>query len=145
MDLFFWQSVLVGFVVFISVMTDAALAQLINGSSNTSTRTGNVTSCDAQIYYYFLSEQPTRVTYLKVTAPAKQCSDVQYIVYGGEGRREMGRTPFLAPGQKSKVRLGNLSAGVQTVFIGAVGKVGGCNKGRLVEFGADVEAVIEDK
>jgi len=72
---------------------------------------------------------------LVLRAPAGHCSHVKYYVRGG-GNFEYGRTAFLAPGQAGTVQVPD----VQTVQIGAQGRLGGCNQGRLGGWSIEVTA-----
>jgi len=103
--------------------------------------TANCTSegqlCDATIPLSFTVDDPRAEYGISLKAPASHCSEVRYIVFDPSQTR-MGATQFLRAGESSYVSLGrNLARGQQRVFIGAEGKVGGCNRGRLASWGGE--------
>ena len=82
---------------------------------------------------------------VKITAPPGHCSAVNYQVYATYDQNHLlGRTrDFLNAGQNEIVPIGSEYArGLQIVEIRVLGKVGGCNQGRMSGWGAHLELVI---
>jgi hypothetical protein len=98
-----------------------------------------------KVRHYFLPENSLRPLYLSLTSPATSCAEVQYVVSGVRVGHEIGRTSFLRPGANERVNLGKLDAGPQVIFVSAVGKIGGCNTGRMLEWFVDVEVTSKEK
>ena len=95
--------------------------------------------------FSFQSEGPGTQYALKITAPPTHCSAVNYQVYATyDLNRLLGRTQnFLEPGQSEIVPVGNdYARGLQVVAIRVLGKVGGCNQGRMSGWSGLVELVI---
>ncbi|MBP6012091.1 MAG: hypothetical protein KBA31_07675 [Alphaproteobacteria bacterium] len=102
------------------------------------------TTCAGQQQYRFQSDGIPTSYGIKFTAPPTHCSDVNYQVYATYEDRLLGRTrAFLAAGQSEIVPIGNdFARGLQVVNIRALGKVGGCNQGRMHSWAALVELVV---
>lgn len=103
------------------------------------------TTCFGDAQFRFQSEGVPNSYGLKFTAPTMHCSAVNYQVYATyDPNRLLGRTrDFLEPGQSEIVPIGNdLARGLQVVNVRALGKVGGCNTGRMSGWSAMVEVVI---
>jgi hypothetical protein len=95
--------------------------------------------------FSFQSEGPGTQYGLKFTAPPTHCSAVNYQVYATYDLNHLlGRTQnFLEPGQSEIVPVGNdYARGTQVVAIRVLGKVGGCNQGRMSGWSGLVELVI---
>lgn len=95
--------------------------------------------CDRRIAVDFVSPGPGHDIEITVAAPASHCSTVTYFVNRAGTSFTYGMTDRLAPGTPVKLGLGNdWPAGRQTVDIGAVGYVDGCNVGEIHSWGVDV-------
>ncbi|MEN9227150.1 MAG: hypothetical protein Q6L50_09465 [Gloeomargarita sp. GMQP_bins_120] len=91
-------------------------------------------TCDRSANYNFHSDGSHVEYFMQLRAPASHCSDVKYIVTTSSGQRW--ETGFLAPGQQAAVELGRgFPRGHHALQISAVGRLGGCNVGRLGSWG----------
>jgi len=95
--------------------------------------------CDRTVQVNFTSDGPGTEYGVVVKAPATHCSDVSYLVFDSQGRL-IGSTDFLAPSRVyNYLSLGrNVPRGSQSIFIGAIGRNGGCNQGQLTSWGVEV-------
>jgi hypothetical protein len=103
------------------------------------------TTCFGDAQFRFQSEGVPTAYGLKFTAPTMHCSAVNYQVYATyDPNLLLGKTRnFLEPGQSEIVPIGNdFARGLQVVNVRALGKVGGCNTGRMQGWSATVEVVI---
>jgi hypothetical protein len=100
--------------------------------------------CDTTMPLEFNSDGPGSEYAIQVKAPTGHCSAVRYftMIAQGDGVRIV-QSEFLNAGQSSYLSLGNnLPRGRHSVTIGAVGKVGGCNTGRLGSWSVDAQATV---
>jgi hypothetical protein len=96
-------------------------------------------ACDRRIAVDFVSPGPGHELELTLAAPMTHCSTVTYFVNRPGSSFTYGMTDRLSPGTPAKISLGSdWPAGPQTVDIGAVGYVDGCNVGELGSWGVDV-------
>jgi hypothetical protein len=103
------------------------------------------TTCAGDARFSFQSDGVPTAYGLKFTAPTTHCSAVNYQAYATyDVNHLLGRTRnFLEPGQSEIVPIGNdFARGLQVVTIRVLGKVGGCNTGRMSGWSATVEAVV---
>ena len=103
------------------------------------------TSCAGESKFQFQSEGIPTAYGIKFTAPSTHCSAVNYQVWATYNPDLMlGRTRnFLEPGQSEIVPIGDdFARGLQVVNVRALGKIGGCNTGRMSGWSAMVEVVI---
>jgi hypothetical protein len=95
--------------------------------------------CDRRIPIDFISPGPGHDLEITVTPPASHCSTVTYFVNRAGTSFTYGMTERLSPGNPVKLGLGSdWPAGPQTIDIGAVGYVDGCNVGEIHSWGVDV-------
>lgn len=103
------------------------------------------TTCAGETQFRFQSAGVPTNYGIRFTAPSMHCSAVNYQVYATYNPNLMlGRTrDFLEPGQSEIVPIGNdFARGMQVINVRGLGKVGGCNQGRMSGWSADVEVVI---
>lgn len=107
---------------------------------------GNVyTTCFGDAQFKFHSDGVPTAYGLKITASPMHCSAVNYQVYATyDPNLLLGKTQnFLEAGQSEIVPIGNnFARGLQVVNIRALGKVGGCNTGRMQGWSGRVDVVI---
>ena len=106
-----------------------------------------MTTCGVRMdpRFSFASDGPGTQYGIKVTAPPAHCSPVNYQIYATyDLNLLLGRTAnFLNGGQSEIIPIGNSFArGEQVVAIRALGKVAGCNQGRMQSWGAILELVV---
>jgi hypothetical protein len=80
------------------------------------------------------SDGPGAIYQLKLKAPSTHCSAVSYTVFDRNGfaLQPSGGNQFINANRSITVPLGNnLTRGSHTFYIGAEGRVGGCNSGRV--------------
>lgn len=125
--------------------TDVALAEgenagRITGVCRESIRQGNRTTCDAIVPFTFQADGSARRYVMRLTAPRTHCSSVAYRVHATRASVQYGGTAPLAPGESSAVFAGSdLPAGPHTIWVSAIGVVGGCNGGSMHSWAADIE------
>ena len=103
------------------------------------------TSCAGEAKFQFQSDGIPTAYGIKFTAPSTHCSAVNYQVWATYNPDLMlGRTRnFLEAGQSEIVPIGNeFARGLQVINVRALGKVGGCNTGRMSGWSAIVEVVV---
>lgn len=103
------------------------------------------TTCAGEAKFQFQSDGIPTAYGIKFTAPSTHCSAVNYQVWATYNPDLMlGRTRnFLEAGQSEIVPIGDdFARGLQIINVRALGKVGGCNTGRMSGWSAIVEVVI---
>jgi hypothetical protein len=103
-------------------------------------RSGNGQSCSNFANWPFETELEDDY-YLDMLVPAGNCSPTAYLLtWDGN---TLGWTDWLKPGQAATVALGRFPPGSHALGISALGRLGGCNKGSLVNW--ELELTLTNK
>lgn len=105
------------------------------------TCTGASQTCNRTVQ--LLSHYVPRETFtLKLTAPASHCSDVRYFLRAARpDYPPFAATSWLSRGQSQELRIDGLVH--RDIHIGAEGRVGGCNSGKISGWGVDLDILVD--
>jgi hypothetical protein len=125
---------ILGVTISLAPMAKAEYIEQVECSS-----TGQV--CDKTADYTFDADGRSYYI-LKIKAPNRHCSAVQYSLNWKDSKRsQTATTRFLNREESETIKLGRkFSAGKHVITIGATGQEGGCNSGALLAWGVEVTA-----
>lgn len=132
--------------LFLASAAASAQAGTANVTCSSSSRQGNLVTCNGYATVTLNSTSPDLLYALRLTAPSAHCSPVSYGVTRAPyatGADALGATGALNGGMSEFVYLGrNWAPGAYPLRVSATGYVAGCNTGALGSWGVNWEVVI---
>ena len=117
-----------------------AMAERLTVTCSTSTpwQGSGAALCGSMGSTAFRSDGPEVRHFVSLTAPATHCSDVTYMLFRPGNPNAIAFSNRMGPGASQAVEIGGgWPAGANTLQVGAIGHVGGCNQGAIQSWAVD--------